>query len=350
MNIKQSATAAFFNAGRFSGANAISRYLQKQKLLVLCYHGVVAKEILHESYLDNEEAYLHRNAISLSKFRAQMQLIAKCFHPITAQDLVNWMDGNSSLPDYPVLVTFDDGFQNNADYAVPVLRQFGIPALFNLPTEYIGQVRVLWPMEVDQIVLSWRHKTIPMPEGNGDVGVSMRRNDRFLLAEKIRSRCKRLPNEARNAYLDQVRSVAALDRSAFDRDLVDFMDWPQVRKLAHEGFDIGSHSVTHPILSKLTDDELRQELTESKKTIERELNQPCRWITYPNGQPSDFSPRVAEMAAAMGYELGFTLVEKFVVPDSRRFEIGRFNVTADTSLARFESIISGVYSLFKSER
>ncbi|MBX3442329.1 MAG: polysaccharide deacetylase family protein [Planctomyces sp.] len=341
MSLKTNLKEAVFQAARLSGANALARGANRQKLLVLGYHGVVAEEHNASGYMASIDSYMHRNAISVTRFRRQMELLARLFHPVSATDLIEWLDGVRPLPSHPVLVTFDDGYQNNLDHAAPELEKLGIPALFNVATGYIGHDRPLWPMEFDSLVFQWTAPEFPLPEG-GELPLPADARERIPLAERLRNRCKRLPDQQRRSYLSRLRETQPLVEDSIDRELVAFMDWDGVRRLADCGFCIGAHTVSHPILTRLSAEDLKRELAESKQAIESETGRACPWFTYPNGGVDDFSPQVAAAVRDAGYRVGFSLTRKLHTRLLPEFEIGRFCITADASDAEFQAVISGL--------
>jgi peptidoglycan/xylan/chitin deacetylase (PgdA/CDA1 family) len=80
------------------------------------------------------------------------------------------------------------------------------------------------------------------------------------------------------------------------------LTWDEVRALSQLGFEIGSHSVTHPDMGRLTRAEVRRELSESKDVLEEQLNQPVRWFAYPFGGRNNFRPEWLPLAREVGYE------------------------------------------------
>jgi peptidoglycan/xylan/chitin deacetylase (PgdA/CDA1 family) len=77
------------------------------------------------------------------------------------------------------------------------------------------------------------------------------------------------------------------------------LTWDELRELSRRGVEIGSHTVTHPHLTAMTDAELEWELVESKRRIEGEIGRPCRFVAYPYGE---HDLRVRQAARAAGYE------------------------------------------------
>lgn len=138
-----------------------------------------------------------------------------------------------------VAVTFDDAFRSVFELARPILERFDLPATVFVPTDYIdadGPLR--WP------------------------GI-----ERWL-------------------------------GGAHERELTP-MSWAELRSLAAAGWEIGSHTGSHPHLTQTDDATLQAELTRSKAVCEQQLQSPCTSLAYPYG---DLDARVVEAAARAGYD------------------------------------------------
>ena len=148
-----------------------------------------------------------------------------------------------------LVVTFDDAFASVFEHALPVLARLGIPGTVFVPTDYPERdAPMAWP-GIDQ-------------------------------------------------WLD----------GAHDRELMP-MSWAQLRELASAGWEIGSHTCSHPWLTKLGDDDLARELTTSRERVEAEIDRPCPSLAYPFGDHDD---RVVAATRAAGYRSAVT------VPDDLR--------------------------------
>jgi peptidoglycan/xylan/chitin deacetylase (PgdA/CDA1 family) len=151
-----------------------------------------------------------------------------------------------------------------------------------------------------------------------------------------------LENDQRIAYLERLRSKSCLPDGAHHDELYRFMNWEQVRELSAQGFEIGSHTITHPILSRVGPEQLALELRASKERIEAEINGECRVIAYPNGLLRDADADIWSAAAAANYRVGLTLRRSLASP-LRRMAIDRINVPGAQSKATFESRAAGIY-------
>lgn len=121
---------------------------------------------------------------------------------------------------------------------------------------------------------------------------------------------------APTAYLDTPERPLSWDGidnwigGEYERELLP-MSWDQLGGLAEAGWEIGSHTRTHPHLTTLDDDALRTELTESRATVEQRLGRPCPTLAYPYG---DHDERVVAAAAAAGYTAAGTLPARLPPP------------------------------------
>jgi peptidoglycan/xylan/chitin deacetylase (PgdA/CDA1 family) len=336
----------FFAASRASGANwALRRILGQRCPLILCYHSVVGDD-------HSDESFLYRNAVSASHFEKQLQFLNRHFHPISTADLMDHMNRGTKLRPRSVLVTFDDGYRNNLTQAAPLLARYGTPALFSVTTGYIGRRDILWPDEVNLRVLHWPAAEIPFPVSSGEerfevAKVPAERGARIQLAERIRSRCKALSDDVRVGYVERLREQDCPALEQIDHELYDFLSWDEVRTMARSGFEIGSHTVTHPILTKVSARELAYQLTESKARIEAEICRSCTSIVYPNGQATDYSPEVERAAKNAGYAMGFIATGSYASFNGGWYRINRIGVPGQQPLEVFESRVSGLHTWAK---
>lgn len=338
--MNQSVKAALFRLSHHAGANRLARWAFRHRIIALCYHSVVETVREHFTY---------RNAVGKDEFEEQLILLNRLFRPVSCAEVIAAVYGAAPLPPKAVLVTFDDGFRNNCAHAAPLLKRHGVPAVFHLTTGYIGKDALLWTQEIVEIVLNWRRATIPMPGGLGDASVPQAGSPRLGVAEKIRKLLKTMPNEEKDRYMDLLRGYETSRGCQVDPYLYRFMDWDEARALQRDGFEIGAHTVSHPILTRLGPQTLKDELEESKAKVETELGAKCEVLAYPNGMKEDYSPEVAAAARKAGYRLAFNLAGKINPPQPDPFEISRIAVAGlSSSRYGFHTRVSGLYSLLRA--
>ncbi|HZO97878.1 MAG TPA: polysaccharide deacetylase family protein [Gaiellaceae bacterium] len=166
------------------------------------------------------------------------------------------------LPDRAVLITFDDGYRDTLENALPVLQQHGYPAVIFVPVAYMDD-------------------NMPLPH-------------EALLVER----------GVRNPTLD----------------------WGLLRELDAAGVRVESHGIAHRPLADVPLDEAVREIAVSKLRLEEELGRPVRAYAYVKGSEAHFHPVHQSILEQSGYELGFTSITRSNGPDTNRFRLGRYNV------------------------
>jgi peptidoglycan/xylan/chitin deacetylase (PgdA/CDA1 family) len=308
--------------------------------LILCYHGIVPDEIA-------EDLQSYGNLVGLSEFSEQMSLIARRMTPISLSALDRWFHGGSALPANPVLITFDDGYRNNLLHAAPPLLEFGVPAVFFITVGHVGTDSLLWPTEVYRSVLLWPSPLVPLPDGSTLTVPANELQKRSALAEWTREFCKTVSEDLKSQYLMTLREAAFRPFTNDEVEMFSFLSWEEISRLHRMGFEIGSHTVDHCILTRIGADRLRLELEVSRQQIERNIKTPCISLAYPNGSASDYSPQVLSAAAQAGYQLAFTTTAGPCNRPADPLALNRICIPGKLSRAGFQSRISGLYDLVK---
>ncbi len=271
-------------------------------ITVLTYHRVARRSdssLLDEGVIDVAPDQLERHLTFLNQW----------FCPIGVEDLAAFARGVGRLPNNPVLVTFDDGYRDNHDVALPILKRYGVPATFFIATDYLERRRLYWWDRVSLLVKrSARERlvlTSPSPESLSLEGPKARRAAVRRLQRIIKDHHGLdLPR-----FLDQVENAAGVTLAADEeRRLVDetIMTWDHVIALRRAGMDVQSHSHTHRVLQTLDASELDRELRLSRQALENALGEPVTAISYPVGKSLRDAPHIRNAVRDAGYELGFT--------------------------------------------
>jgi peptidoglycan/xylan/chitin deacetylase (PgdA/CDA1 family) len=223
------------------------------------------------------------------------------------------------LPRRAAAITFDDGYRDNHDVAAPLLEQHRLPATFFVTTGYLDG-GIMWNDEVAEALrrTPLQQGALPgldLPALDLD-GMAARSNAHGQITRKL----KYLNPQERQAAVREV--VDALQATLPD-DLM--MTSEQVRSLARRGFQVGAHTVTHPILTRLDDDAAREEIRTGRDTLQTLLGRPVRLFAYPNGRDgADFDARHRRMAREIGFDAAFSTEPASCRADDDFFALPRF--------------------------
>jgi peptidoglycan/xylan/chitin deacetylase (PgdA/CDA1 family) len=280
----------------------------ERRLLVLIYHRVLPRP---------DE--LFPREVTAEVFEWQMRSIARHLAPLPLTEAIERLAAGT-LPRRAVAVTFDDGYADNLTVAAPILRGTGVPATFFVTTGYLGGGR-MWN---DTVIEAVRR----LPDGEHDfapLGLSVRivrgvEGRRAFCRDFITS-IKHHPYAERQSRADQ---LAAYVGQALPDDLM--MAPAQVAALASLGFEIGGHTVSHPILRVLDGPEAAREIAEGRAGLERIVGRPVRLFAYPNGRPGeDYGDRDVELVKQAGFGAAVSTRRGACSSTSDRWQLPRFS-------------------------
>ena len=240
---------------------------------------------------------------------------------------------DDSLPARAAAITFDDGYADNHDVALPILRRHGISATFFVGTGYLDGGRMFNDSVVEALRGASKAELDLRATAIGDLGchdISTIEARRGLIGE-LQDRLRPLSFAAREAFCEHLQQAAGCVR--MPQDLM--MSSQQVRSLHRAGMQIGAHTVLHPILARLDDQGALSEMRQSREMLEGLLDQPVRLFAYPNGRPDqDYSARTVELARSAGFDAAVSTAWGVATRRSDPFQLPRFTPW-DRSRTRF---------------
>lgn len=266
-------------------------------LTVLTYHRTAEPEEVGELDPGVAEA-------SARELRAQLAAIKEHCSVISMEDLRLACCGRP-LPPNPVLITFDDGYRDCHDVALPILREAGVPATFFIPTSYPEAGRLFWWDRVSLILGRCRRERVELSYPAPLVVEPTR-----ALAEAFNRVCRAIKRTT-DVHID--RTMEDLERATGislgpeeERRIAaaTIMDWPQIRALRRAGMDVQSHSHQHAVLNTMSPAEVTRDLDCSRRLLSDALGEEIHAVAYPVGYPLEGAHREAVRAA--GFEIGFT--------------------------------------------
>lgn len=248
----------------------------------------------HRVSADNE-GYLQ--GLRPSWFAQHVQYLTRHYEIIPLEHLVECLNENKDLPANAAVLTFDDGFRDNWDYAIPVLRQARAVATFFVVTGALQSGILPWPQR-----LGYAFQHTSKLEVTLQVATPLHVNIR---TSAQRQRCYRLVFNRLSTYPAQVREAlidgicAALDvRAPTDRMLT----WQHVEQMHAMGMGIGAHTHTHSLLAKVPMEEAVREMTRSRDELRKNIGiaRPC--FAFPGGS---LTHALTERVKELGFQSAF---------------------------------------------
>lgn len=278
---------------------------RRGRLAVFCYHQVLERKDL-----------LRASEPTVQEFRKDLETIGRVFNVLPLPEAVERLQ-DGTLPSRAAAITFDDGYANNHELAAPLLERAGLPATFYIAGGAVDE-GVMWNdlvIEAARIRGSrWIADDLaelrdggPPPEDAG----------RFL--DWALPRLKYLPLKRRSRIAE-----AFFRKNTGEEPPRLMMDRGQVADLARRGFDIGGHTISHPILQELDDETARQEIGNCVGWVEAVTGRTPVSFAYPNGVPGrDFNPRHARMVQEAGFASAVTTSWALAGPGCDSYDVPR---------------------------
>lgn len=224
-----------------------------------------------------------------------------------------------SLPPAAACISFDDGYADNHDVAMPILRAHGLSASFFVATAF-RDGGLMWNDAVIESVRRCGDATLDLTDFGLGRHVLGDDDSRRRAVSALLPQVKYLP-PARRAEL-----VAELERrfaSVLPRDLM--MTSAQIRGLHAGGMTVGAHTVNHPILALTPEAVTAAEIGDSRRELEALLDHPVRLFAYPNGVPDrDYRRLHAKQIEAAGFEAAVSTAWGAADGDSDVYQLPRF--------------------------
>lgn len=296
----------------------------RQTLTILTFHRVL-----------DEPHPLYPEWPTQRAFQQKLRWLKSCAEIVPlAQGLDRIRDGSGSR--HLAAVTFDDGYKDNLDLALPVLQAENVHCTFFVATRYIEQGLLFDDLVVRAFThtkcKSFQEPRLGMPERSIEsVG------DRRKVADHLLEKLKYLPPVER----DRIAADVANQLSLQDRESP-MLRIDGLRELRDAGMEIGSHSYEHPISNTLSDPEFISDTTRSVEMLVQMLDVRPRFFAFPNGiLGKDFAPRHSVILEEMGFEAAFSTSPGVVRPASNFFALPRMTPWPRTRLRFMAEVLLG---------
>jgi peptidoglycan/xylan/chitin deacetylase (PgdA/CDA1 family) len=296
-----------------SAARAALTVASRNRLSVLIYHRVPAER---DDLLPGEPC--------AADFERTMRWLKSVFNVIPLSEGVAGIK-SGSLPDRALAITFDDGYANNATVAAPILRRLGLHATFFIATGFLDGGR-MFNDTVIEAVRAFPGERLDLNSLGLGTHATGTTEQRRAAINAILAGIKYRPEAERGGLADGVAGVAGASLPA---DLM--MTSEQAAGLARDGFELGGHTVSHPILAQIDGAAARDEIERGCRRLDEICGRRTKLFAYPNGRPQrDYVRATVEIVRELGFDGAVTTSAGAAISGASPYEIPRFTPWADS--------------------
>ena len=317
----------------FAGRAALlpTRLLLGAPLGILMYHAVVDRPLPLPDWC----------FLSAARFEAQMRWLAGLPVDVLPLDeaVERLREGRLRRP--AVAITFDDGYRNNLEVALPVLERYRLPATIYLATGFVGNDRAMWHCRLVMALaasgrdsLDWRGERLDL---RGQAA-------RSAANGRLQQRVKAVAGADPGGAVGEIEAALGVPVDPpVGRDLPFAMLDPGEIRAAPGLVGFGAHTVSHPILSRLDDARLAAEIGGSVAAVRDLTGGPCRSFAYPNGRAEDYDARALALLAAEGVPVAVTTSEATNLAAADPLRLARWAIGADLPAAAFRAKVLNLH-------
>jgi len=322
MSWKTAARAALHGMGGL----AALRMMSGQKFRVLTYHS------FSEANQANVDAICGH--------------IGRHFEVMTFPKMVEALKRRDGMPKNALAITVDDGYRNYALYGHPIFERHKIPVTLYAVAGFAAGELWLWPDQIEFGLLHTTKTSLAVDLGTGGIlslklgSVEEIADANFILTEAL----KVLPNADRLRFMESFGELSGVEIPVTPPPDRAPLNWDELRELAAAGVEIGCHTVTHPIMSRLpSKTDLERETKVAKDLLERGLGRPVRHFCYPNGKPPDINDTVVESVKEAGFDSAVTCFWGLNSLDADPFRIQRLPFDSSTDFEYGVEVLAGLH-------
>lgn len=272
-----------------------------------------------------------RLATKPEQFELQMKYIKENYNILRFED--DW----SNVKQKSIVITFDDGYIDNYQYAIPILDKYNIPATFFICTDNIGTKDLFWWDELTTILFNPRVNGMELNYNNKKYKLNGQTEKKKVCME-IRNLLIDMDDEKRRSDLKYIHNI--LSKVNFDVESNRSMNIHEIREISkNHNITIGAHTKSHTRLAGLDYEQQYIEINESKIILQNMIGTEVNVFSYPFGEEKDFTKKTIEIVKKSGFKKAAMVANGLYENSKGDFLINRNTIKGGINIDLFERLI-----------
>jgi peptidoglycan/xylan/chitin deacetylase (PgdA/CDA1 family) len=300
--LKRIVYSGLFYSGGLALSMKIASLLRKDRsCIILAYH----------RFVDDRSVYLSKGPVmhhQIREFEKEIAYLTKHYVILSIDEAVSKIKSRQGFARPAVVLTFDDGYLDNYTLAYPILKKYNVPATIYLTTGLIGTSERTWPDRIELALMETSVRQFAHPDlfGGSRIPIATKVEKEKVCLD-IGQTLKPMPCDRRLQILEEVLMSLGMNGKGEGMPRM-MLNWEEVKEMAANGITFGSHSHTHPILSKMPVEAAKGEIFISKQMLEERLGKEVKHFAIPNGGKDDFSEELRDYCRRIGFESIVSLI------------------------------------------
>jgi peptidoglycan/xylan/chitin deacetylase (PgdA/CDA1 family) len=255
---------------------------------------------VYHRFCNTDDKDIHK--VDVKSFNNHIKYFVKYFRVVTLGEYLELRQTRKKIPNNLLIMTIDDGYEDFYKHAFPILKRYGISATFFVTVNFIHGKIWLWPDRISYALKQnmGKHLSFEFDNTIFDINLSEKKSQ-FSTWQTLSDYCIASENHTKWNLIHALEQALGINVPDTIPDDYKPCSWDQLNEMSEYGIEIGSHTMNHPILSKIKGQELIDEIDQSKIEIEKQLNKQVRSFCYPNSAPADINDDVVRQVKLSGY-------------------------------------------------
>jgi peptidoglycan/xylan/chitin deacetylase (PgdA/CDA1 family) len=282
----------------WSGASfLLSQLPARDSLLVLNYHRI-----------GNPDEDLFDPGVfsaTAEEFDKQIAYLKRHASLVSLEEALSFVEGTTreKTSRCRVLITFDDGYLDNYNIAFPILHSHGVQGVFFIATSMVGSCHIPWWDHIAYLMKTARRRRFSLSYPI-DLAIDIDKNGLDVSLQAVLRSYKSPENTEPNRLISELEEKTGGEGPP--KAMRRFLNWDEAREMIGGGMSIGSHTLSHRVLSQLEPGQQLHELSESRTILKEHLGVEVEVLAYPVGHKSSFSFETQKIARELGYRSAFS--------------------------------------------
>lgn len=293
---------------------------RKPGVYILCYHRLVERR---------KEKVKSRVSVDINQFKKQVAYFSSNFRVISMNKAASILMSRRSIDKDSIVFTFDDGYRDNLELGYDVFVKYNLKPIIFLTASNIENQEYLWPDMIREAVYKTECNTVSI--NWNEFGLNARLNTLSQKTKFVLALIKEVKEFDEQQKYDFIKYLCYELGVAIPSKCDVMLKWENFSMASLKGIYIGSHTMSHPVLSKITQVEAKKQICDSKLLIQNRTGRKVCHFAYPNGRKIDYTKSIVDMLKPE-YETAVTTVPGINYPGADPYELKRIVITCEMGL------------------
>ena len=314
----------------YSGVAYILSLFFKEGPKILVYHSV------------SDHGVFPDNRISVKRFIGQIAYLEKKYTFIPLTELIRALKRGDTLDQRWIVLTFDDGYADNCETALPVLLEHGALATFYVACNVIGNKIPFFYDRIHDIISNTWKSELNLTLDSEEVHYALTNEKaRDAATVKLVISIRGQAAERRDDIIRQIEKQLLGDEGSPGSRVNRYLTEEHLLKMIEAGMDIGSHTISHQNLTSIDAEAQDHEIEDSKKILEKRTGKQVKAFSIPYGKKANYNGTILKKIKNADYQSAVTTCYGTITPKTDCYELPRIGA-GDFPLFRLKIRLMGI--------